>query len=86
MATESWHLSKSVPITIIGGIIIQTFALGYWISGIEQSINANAKEIARHETAISSMQTSMQSQAIALARIEENLKAVRDMVEKMAQR
>lgn len=84
MTTESWHLSKSVPITIVGAIFAQTFALGWWISGIQGNIEVNAKEIARHEAAIQSMQTSVQGQAIALARIEENVKAIRVALEKIA--
>jgi hypothetical protein len=84
MAMEQWHLSKSVPLTLIAAIIGQTLMLGMWINSIQNGIETNAKEIARHETAITSMQVSVQGQAVALARIEENVKAIRVALEKIA--
>jgi hypothetical protein len=78
MTNESWHLSKSVPLSIIGGIMFQTFVFGYWISSIESSIQSNADKIARHEVAIATMQSSVHEQAIILARLDENVKAIKD--------
>ena len=84
MATESWHLSKSVPISFIGAIIIQTFSIGWFMSDMGNRIEQNTKDIARQEVLVNTMREQSQSHAIALARIDENLKAIREALEKMA--
>jgi uncharacterized membrane protein YciS (DUF1049 family) len=86
MANEAWHLSKSVPIGFIGGIIIQTFAIGWFISDMGTRIEVNTKDIARQEVTLNTMREQSQSHAIALARIDENLKAIREALEKMAEK
>jgi hypothetical protein len=84
MSNEPWHLSKSVPITFILAIVVQTFTIGWYLSDMGGAINQNAKDLARHEASIVAMQNNQQQQAIMLARIEENLKAIRESVEAIA--
>ena len=84
MTNESWHLSKSVPISFIGAIIIQTFSIGWFMSDMGNRIEQNTKDIARQEVLVNTMREQSQSHAIALARIDENLKAIREALEKMA--
>lgn len=86
MQAESWHLSKSVPITLVVAIVGQTIALAWYVANLDHSVAANTKEITRHEARIETLETTVQSQAVTLGRIDENLKAIRDMVEKMAAR
>ena len=84
MTTESWHLSKSVPITFIVAIVVQTFSIGWFMSDMGSRIEQNTKDIARQEVTLNTMREQSQSHAIALARIDENLKAIREALEKMA--
>jgi hypothetical protein len=35
---ESWHLSKSVPITFIVAVVMQTVALVWYVSTLDASI------------------------------------------------
>jgi len=84
MATESWHLSKSVPISFIVAIFVQTFSIGWFISNMGSRIEQNTKDIARQEVVVNTMREQSQNHAIALARIDENLKAIRDALEKIA--
>lgn len=35
-----WHLDKKVPVSIIAAIIMQTFAMGWWISAANADIDA----------------------------------------------
>lgn len=84
MANEPWHLSKSVPLSIIFAVIIQTVTLVWFIAGLNASIDSNAKDIVRHETRIEALETSVQNQAIAVARMDENIQAIRQMLEQMA--
>ena len=84
MASEQWHLSKSVPISFIGAILGQTIALVWFVASLNNGIENNAREIVRHDTRIASLETSVQSQAVSMARMSENIQAIRDIVERMA--
>ena len=48
--TDGWHLSKSVPISFILGIIAQTVALVWYVSSLDNNIENNQRELIRHET------------------------------------
>lgn len=84
MNNEPWHLSKSVPITFILAIVVQTFTIGWYLSDMGGAINQNAKDIIRHEASITALKNNQHTQAVMLARIEENLKAIRASVESIA--
>ena len=84
MANEPWHLSKSVPLSIIFAVIAQTVTLVWFIGGLNASIDSNAKDIVRHETRLEALETSVQNQAISVARMDENIQAIRQMLEQMA--
>ena len=84
MSNEPWHLSKSVPLSIIFAVIVQTVTLVWFIAGLNASIDSNSRDIVRHETRIEALETSVQNQAIAVARMDENIQAIRQMLEQMA--
>lgn len=84
MANESWHLSKSVPLSIIFAVIAQTVTLVWFIAGLNANIDQNARDLVRHETRIETLETSVQNQAISVARMDENIQAIRQMLEQMA--
>lgn len=81
---ESWHLSKSVPLTFIMAIIGQTLALVWFVASLNSGIQINTRELVRHETRIQNLEISVQSQAVTMGRMDENIKAIRNAVEKMA--
>jgi len=84
MANESWHLSKSVPLSIIFAVVVQTVTLVWFIAGLNASIEQNSRDLVRHETRIDTLETSVQNQAVAIARMDENIQAIRQMLEQMA--
>ena len=86
MTDNSWHLSKSVPISFILAIVGQTVALVWYVSSLDNNIENNQRELIRHETRIEALEKVVQSQAVTLGRMDENIKAIRDSVEKMAGR
>ena len=86
MSNDSWHLSKSVPLSLIAAIAAQTLGIVWYISTLDSNVEINAREIARHEVRIQAIEKTSQDQAITLARIDENLNAIRDIVETMARR
>jgi Tfp pilus assembly protein PilO len=84
MSEDSWHLSKSVPITLIFGLLVQGAAIVWTVSMMMSDIESNREEIIVLEKRIGRIEVSVQNQAISLARIDENIKAIRSSVEKMA--
>jgi len=79
---RNWHLSKSVPITFILAIIAQTIALIWFVATLRNDVDANRDRLIRNETRVESVETIVQEQAIMLARIDENLKAIREAIER----
>jgi len=79
---DSWHLSKSVPITFIVAIGLQTAALVWYVSTLDSAIKQNSKDILRNETRLDQIERIVQSQAVTLGRMDENIKAIRDMMER----
>ena len=86
MKQESWHMSKSVPATFLLAIAVQTVGLVWYMSSLDATVETNAREIARHEIRINEVERTAQLQAVSLGRIDENIKAIRMSVEKMAER
>lgn len=82
MRDREWHLSKSVPITFILAIAAQTVALVWFVATLRTDVDINQTELIRHQTRIESVEAIVQSQAVMLARIDENLKAIRDAIER----
>ena len=81
---DNWHLARSVPITLIFGLIAQAAAIVWTVSMMMSDIERNAEEIMRLQSRIAIVEDAAQRQAISMARIDENIKAIRQSVEKMA--
>ena len=79
---DSWHLSKSVPITFIVAIGLQKAALVWYVSTLDSAIKQNSKDILRNETRLDQIEKMVQSQAVTLGRMDENIKAIREMMER----
>jgi len=71
-------------IAIIIGISLQFGGLVWYVSTLDNNVETNAREIARHEISINKLEDTAQSQALMSARIDENIKAIRETLEKMA--
>ena len=81
---DNWHLSRSVPITLIFGLIAQAAAIVWTVSMMMSDIERNGEDIMRLQSRMSIVEDATQRQAISMARIDENIKAIRQSVEKMA--
>jgi hypothetical protein len=85
---NQWHLSKSVPVTFILAIVAQTVALIWFVATLRNDVDVNRQSIGRNlsgieqnKEQISQLRVVVQSQAVTLARIDENIKAIRSAVE-----
>ena len=81
MNQDSWHLSKSIPLTFVLAIIGQTIALVWFVADLNNDIQTNTREIVRHETRLIALENIVQTQAVTMARIDENIKSIREMME-----
>lgn len=81
MSDEPWHLSKSVPLSIILAVIAQTVTLVWFIAGLDASVTQNTRDLARHEARLEVLETIVQGQAISIARMDANIQAIREIVE-----
>ena len=86
MPDDNWHLSKSVPLTLIFGLVVQGAAIVWTVSMMMSDIDRNAAAITTLDFRIEKIEDLVQSQAIAMARIDENIKEIRKSVELMATR
>jgi hypothetical protein len=84
MSNQEWHLSKSVPMTFVFAIAMQTIALIWFVANLNGSVENNRVDIIRLETKTQTLEQVVQNQAIATARMDENIKAIRKAVETMA--
>mgnify|MGYP000430337729 CR=1 FL=1 len=81
---QDWHLNKSVPLTLVFAIVLQTVSLVWFISQLNSAVESNTADIIRVQTEVEVMERTIQTQAVSMARIDENIKAIRDAVDTMA--
>tara|TARA_R110002153_G_scaffold17023_1_gene59558 strand:- start:5 stop:262 length:258 start_codon:yes stop_codon:yes gene_type:complete len=84
--TENWHISKSIPSTFVLAIVGQTVGLVWYVSTLDTSAETNTRDIARHEVRIIEIEKTSQMQAVMLGRIDENIKAIRTVIEKRSEK
>ena len=81
MANENWHLSKTIPISFLVGIVVQTFILGWLIADAQNTIEMNTNNIMRNTADIEVLENRVNDHAVMLGRIDENLKHIREYIE-----
>tara|TARA_R110002050_G_scaffold15163_7_gene46952 strand:- start:3867 stop:4136 length:270 start_codon:yes stop_codon:yes gene_type:complete len=84
MEINSQSVTRSVPLTVLVGLGVQAVAIIWSASMMYSNIQANANEIAKISSRTLALETAVQGQAVSLGRIDENIKAIRASVEKMA--
>lgn len=84
MSEQEWHLSRSVPLTMIFAIACQTVALIWFVATLRNDVDANQTKIVQLEIRTETLSSMVQDQSVMIARMDENIKAIRDIIEKMA--
>lgn len=82
--TEGWHISKSVPATLLLGLITQAAAIVWTVSMMMADIQQNTEKLIAFSERVNKVEGMVQSQAVSMARIDENIQHIRGAVEKMA--
>ena len=81
---EGWHISKSVPATLLLGLITQAAAIVWTVSMMMADIQQNTEKLIAFSERVSKVENMVQTQAVSMARIDENIQHIRGAVEKMA--
>lgn len=84
MSNDSWHLSKSVPLGLIFGLIVQGGAIVWTVSMMMSDIENNRNQLKAVEVRVSKVEDMVYEQAVAIARIDANIEAIRGYVERIA--
>ena len=84
MSDSDWHMSRSIPISLIFAIACQTVALIWFVATLRNDVDSNRMEIIRLETRTSSLEEIVQTQAVTLGRMDENIKSIKIILEGMA--
>ena len=79
-----WSLQRTIPLTLILGLVTQAAAIIWTSSQMASDISKNAEKIAVLELQFSKLEDSVQAQAVSMARIDENIKGIRDFLERMS--
>jgi len=81
---EGWHISKSVPATLLLGLMTQAAAIVWTVSMMMADIQQNTEKLIAFSERVNKVEVMVQSQAVSMARIDENIQHIRGAVEKMA--
>ena len=81
---DGWHISKSVPATLLLGLVTQAAAIVWTVSMMMADIQQNTEKLIGFSERVSKVENMVQSQAVSMARIDENIQHIRGAVEKMA--
>jgi hypothetical protein len=77
-------LGKSFPLTLIFGLITQAGAIVWTVSMMMSDIERNRLDLDTMLVRVGKIEDMVYSQAVSVARIDENIKAIRSSVESMA--
>jgi uncharacterized membrane protein YciS (DUF1049 family) len=81
MANENWHLSKTIPVSFLVGIVVQTFVIGWFIADAMNEVQSNTQNIQRNESDIKALENKVNDHSVMMGRIDENLKFLREYIE-----
>ena len=82
--SEGWHISRSVPATLLLGLVTQAAAIVWTVSMMMADIQSNTEKLMNFSERVNKVEVMVQSQAVSMARIDTNISHIREAVERMA--
>jgi len=83
---DGWHISRSVPATLLLGLMTQAAAIVWTVSMMMADIQQNNEKLIAFSERVNKVEEMVQSQAVSMARIDENIQHIRGALVKMAQK
>ncbi len=82
---ENWHLNKSVPLSLLVLVLITFYSATKNVTAVELKTLENEQDVAKNDARISALESSVQGQQVSLARIDENIRHIRETLERLAE-
>lgn len=73
-----------IPLSTLSIVLVQLVAMVAFATNLSADIEKTEAEVVRHDTRISQLENTMQSQQVTLARIDENLKHMMEKIDAMS--
>jgi len=80
---ENWHLNRSVPLSLLLMVIVTFYTATKSITEVELKTIENETDVAKNDARIAALEKSVQGQQVSLARIDENIRHIRDTVDRV---
>lgn len=80
---ENWHLNKSVPLTLLVMVLLTFITATRNITAVELRTFENERDVAKNDARIAALEKSVQGQQVSLARIDENIRHIRETVDRV---
>jgi len=80
---NNWHLDKRVPIALILGMVGQVAVVVWGAAIMFKDIEANRLNINKLNGRVGTIETAASQQAVQLGRIEENIRGMRNDVNRL---
>ena len=80
---ENWHLNRSVPLSLLLMVIVTFYTATKSITEVELKTIENETDLAKNDARIAALEKSVQGQQVSLARIDENIRHIRDTVDRV---
>lgn len=80
---ENWHLNRSVPLSLLLMVIVTFYTATKSITEVELKTIENEADLAKNDARIAALEKSVQGQQVSLARIDENIRHIRDTVDRV---
>ena len=74
--SQSWHLSRSVPLALIVAILLQAGAIMYVAGQMQNTIDTNSSSIRENKGDIKNLEGTVHSNDVKLGRIQESILSV----------
>ena len=81
MSDKSWGVSKEIPLTVVVACVMYTVTLIWFFANLQNGVTSNKEHLIRDSARIEILESVVQNQAVSMARIDENIKAIREMAE-----
>ena len=69
-------IQNKIPASLIAFGVVQIVAFSFFMAGLDSNINQNEKDHIRLSERVRIMEISIHSQAVTIARMDENIKAI----------
>ena len=80
---ENWHLNRSVPLSLLLMVIVTFYTATKSITEVELKTIENEADLAKNDARIAALEKSVQGQQVSLARIDENIRHIRETVDRV---